>query len=195
MAAEKAAPMGSAPMKYRDDGAVDWGDMWDTFCALAQEGGPPHRNSVLRAPPDADPESAAYRFAVEEITRGIEAVSGLRAEPAIVGWLAVRCGSASMARWLSEAIAEERVEARCEGALLLVPVGEWTDVQGEIKNVITVVAKTTHYWREHLPAEVKQALAAQERIEQVKARVAGWAGRLRRGRGAREARQAVVAGD
>ena len=99
-----------------------------------------------------------------------------------------------MARWLSEAIAEERVEARHEGALLLVPVGEWTEVQGEIKNVITVVAKTTHYWREHLPAEVKQALAARERIEQIKARVAGWAGRLRRGRGAREARQAV-AGD
>ena len=183
MAADKAAPMGSAPMKYRDDGAVDWGDMWDTFCALAQEGGPPHRNSVLRAPEDADPESAAYRFAVAELTRGIEVVSGLRAEPAIVGWLAVRCGSASMARWLSEAIAEERVEARCEGALLLVPVGEWTDVQGEIKNVVTVVAKTTHYWREHLPGEVKQALAAQERVEQLKARVADWAGRLRRGRG------------
>ena len=182
MAVDKAAPMGSAPIKYRDDGAVDWGDMWDTFCALAQEGGPPHRNNVLRAPEDADPESAAYRFAVAEITRGIEAVSGLHAEPATAGWLAVRCGSASMSRWLSEAIVEERVEARCDGPLLLVPVGEWTEVKGELKNVITVVAKTTHYWREHLPAEVKQALAAQERIEQLKARVAGWAGWLRRGR-------------
>lgn len=33
------APMPSAPMKYMPDGKVDWGNMWDTFCELAQEGG------------------------------------------------------------------------------------------------------------------------------------------------------------
>jgi len=43
-----------------------------------------------------------------------------------------------------------------------VPVGEWQDVKKEIKNVITVVAKTTHYWADHLPvaANGQRQLAA-----------------------------------
>jgi hypothetical protein len=34
--------MSSAPLRYRADGSVDWGNMWDSFCELAREGGPPH---------------------------------------------------------------------------------------------------------------------------------------------------------
>jgi hypothetical protein len=26
-----AAPMAAAVMKYREDGSVDWGNMWDSF--------------------------------------------------------------------------------------------------------------------------------------------------------------------
>ena len=44
------------------------------------------------------------------------------------------------------------------------PVGEHFTVKGEIKNVITAVAKTTHYWIEHVPAEVKQTSEAQARL-------------------------------
>ena len=44
-----------------------------------------------------------------------------------------------------------------EDNYLLVPVGDYFTVKGEIKNVITTVAKTTHYWREHLPIDVKRA--------------------------------------
>lgn len=173
-AGDPRAPMASAPMKYRGDGSVDWSTMWESFCVLAQEGGPPHRGSMLRAPESADPRSAGYHFAAAEIIRGIYEVSGLGAGAADPGWIAVRCHSAGMARWLRDAIEQECVEARADGTLLLVPVGEGYTLKGEIKNVITVVAKTTHYWREHLPPEVKSALAAQARIEQLTARVKGW---------------------
>ena len=161
-AVPNAAPMASAPMRYQADGSVNWGGMWDTFCALAQEGGPPHRGTRLRAREDADPDSTAYRFAVAELTRGIRMVSGLISTPATTGWLAVACASAEMARWLAEAIEAEHVDARAADCSLYVPVGEWQDVKKEIKNVITVVAKTTHYWADHLPvaANGQRQLAA-----------------------------------
>ena len=142
--------MAAAPMKYRADGSVDWGNMWDSFCALAQEGGPPHRATILQAPEDADPLSPSYRFAVAELSRGIAWVSGLPSDPAAPGWLTVECPATEMAAWLAGAIEAEHVQARAEGNTLFVPVGEWTDVTAEIKNVITAVAKTTHYWAEHL---------------------------------------------
>ena len=51
---DKRAPMAAAPIKYQLDGSVDWGDMWDSFCVLAREGGPPHRGTMLQAQTDAD---------------------------------------------------------------------------------------------------------------------------------------------
>ena len=174
---DKRAPMASAPMKYRPDGSVDWGDMWDSFCVLARDGGPPHRGTMLRAQTNADITSASYRFAVEEICRGIGAVSGLRAEPAGPGLIAVECRSAGMARWLAESIEQENVAARVEQTRLLVPVGDYFTLKGEIKNVITAVAKTTHYWGEHVPAEVKQTFELQARLDRLRTRVLGWVGR------------------
>jgi len=44
-------------------------------------------------------------------------------------------------------------------------------------NVITAVAKTTHYWGEHVPAQVKQTFELQARLERLRARVLGWVGR------------------
>ncbi len=151
-----AAPMAAAPLRFAADGTVAWGDMWDSFCALPQEGGPPHRgaDAPLGAQEDVDTTSVGYRFAVAEIGRGIAAVSGLAAAAASPGWLAVRCDSARMARWLAGAIGREHVAAHAEGLRLLVPVGEDFRLPDEIKSVITVVAKTTHYWREHLAAVV-----------------------------------------
>lgn len=51
--------------------------------------------------------------------------------------------------------------------------GSYT-VKGEIKNVITAVAKTTHYWRVHLPPEVQQSIALEQQIRQWKARMLSW---------------------
>jgi sirohydrochlorin cobaltochelatase len=160
----KAAPMAPAPMRYTDDGQVDWGNMWDSFCALALDGGPPHRGTVLQADERSDAESPAYQEVLAEITRGVAEVCGLQALAAEPGWLAVRCDSAAMARWLSEAIVAENVAARHEGATLLLPAGQHFRLKGEIKNVVTAIAKTSHYWRDHLPAAAKGALEAQDRL-------------------------------
>jgi sirohydrochlorin cobaltochelatase len=54
-----------------------------------------------------------------------------------------------MAIWLMRAIVVENIMVRREGAVLCLPVGCRFTLEGEIKNVVTVVAKTYHYWREH----------------------------------------------
>jgi len=154
-----SAPMSSAPMVYNDDGSVAWEQMWTTFCELASAGGPPHRGELLRAPDAADVDSAVYRWVLDEIIRGVQLVSGLRAAPATPGWVAVACASAAQARWLSEQINQEHVESRCAGKVLFVPTAAHFTLKGEIKNVITAVAKTTHYWDAHVGREVKQTLA------------------------------------
>lgn len=159
------APMAPAPMRYKDDGTVDWGNMWDSFCALALDGGPPHRGDTLLAPAGEDVENPRYQAVAAEISRGILEVSGLMAETADPGWLAVRCASPAMAQWLADAINEENVEARCTAALLFIPCGAAFTTKGEIKNVITAVAKTVHYWGDHVPGEVKSSLALQSWIK------------------------------
>jgi sirohydrochlorin cobaltochelatase len=174
---DKRAPMASAPMKYRDDGEVDWGDMWDTFCVLALDGGPPHRGTMLYAQEEANTTTPAYQQAVREIIRGIHEVSQLHARPDKPGWMAVQCDSVAHAKWVAEAIREENIQTRSEGTLLFVPVGDYFTVKGEIKNVITAVAKTTHYWIEHLPPDVKRTLALQAQLSEVRATISRWMGR------------------
>ena len=173
---DRRAPMAPAPMKFNDDGSVAWDDMWDSFCVLALDGGPRHRATMLHGDP-AGPASAGYRQAADEIVRGVALVSGLRAATEEPGWVAIRCHSAGMARWLAEAIVEENVDARAAGDTLAVPVAAHFALKGEVKNVITAVAKTTHYWREHLPNEVKQTLDFQARLGNLKQWLVG---RLRR---------------
>jgi sirohydrochlorin cobaltochelatase len=165
--ADPRAPMASTPMVYNDDQTVAWEQMWDTFCVLASAGGPPHRATRLEAQTASDPTNQGDRAAVAEIMRGIRLVSGLAAQPAQTGWIAVECGQASKARWLSEQILQENVASFCQGSRFFVPVGETFTLKGEIKNVITAVAKTTHYWRDHLAAETKTALAWEARLRAV----------------------------
>jgi sirohydrochlorin cobaltochelatase len=171
---DKRTPMPAAPMKYKEDGSVNWGTMWESFCVLAQEGGPPHRGEMLQVQNDPDVNSPTYRLAVTEIIRGIREVSGLNAAASAPGWIAVTCASEEMAQWLSEAIKQENVAAQATALTLFVPVGDYYSVKGEIKNVITVVAKTSHYWQEHLPSEVKQTLAWQVKLAHWQSRVKGW---------------------
>jgi hypothetical protein len=119
----------------------------------------------LAAETDIDPQSPAYQSAATEIMRGIRLVSGLDAALAEPGWIAVECGSASKARWLSEQIVQEQVAATYRGTQLWVPVDGRFTVGNEIKSVITVLAKTTHYWSDHLSAEVKNSLAWEEKLK------------------------------
>lgn len=90
------------------------------------------------------------------------------------GWVAVECGSAAMARWLADAITRENVQARHDGLNLLVSISADYTLEGEIKSVITVVAKTTDYWFNHMSPDVRRALEMSETLGRWKARAAGW---------------------
>lgn len=154
-----SAPMPSAPMRFNNNGSVAWGDMWDSYCVLATEGGPAHRETMLHWVDGTDPTSHKYQGVLAEIVRGVKDVSGMEARSAEqAGWVAVETDSTGMANWLAEKIVAENVEARNDGKLLLVPIAEHYTLKGEIKNVVTVIAKTSHYWREHLATEVKWAM-------------------------------------
>jgi hypothetical protein len=147
----RAAPMTSAPFVYRADGRPDWGAMWTGFCELALYGGPPHRGEAeaLTAPTAVEPQ-AGESEAIAEIRRGIFETTGLYAEAAEPGWIAVTCRSKKMAAWLCATILLENVEARCDGEILYLPAAPGFELKNQIKSVITVLAKTNHYWEAHI---------------------------------------------
>ena len=162
--AEEVRPvsMGSAALAFAEDGRVAWDRMWGSFCDLAMAGGPPHKGKLLEAPGTAAvaPEPGRYAEVCGEIARGIGLTTGLKAGPAgTPGWLRVRCENDTMAGWLVRAITMENVAVRLEGSDVLVPAGPGFRLQKEIKNVITAVTKTAHYWSGHLPRGQQVAIA------------------------------------
>ncbi len=153
-----AAPMGAAPLVYDDAGQVAWDRMWglddpdSPFCELALAGGPPHRDALLEpvTPAEVQADWAGYSRALAELTRGISMTTGLRTQlSAALGWIGVQCHSDAMALWLLRAIVVENISVRREGSVLYLPAGPAFRVAHEIKNVITALAKTCHYWQEH----------------------------------------------
>jgi hypothetical protein len=147
---DPSIPMTSAPFLWRPDGRPDWGGMWTTFCELALYGGPPQRGpeSPLRAPTGSSTDSDAEMLA--EMRRGIWETTGLYAEPAGPGCLSVTCDSPTMAAWMCAAIILENVGARLDDDRLLLPAGPSFGLKDEVKSIITVVAKTHHYWQAHI---------------------------------------------
>jgi hypothetical protein len=155
--------MGSAGLKFAEDGSVAWDQIWGSFCDLAMAGGPPHKGALLRpgtrAEIDAEPDR--YRTVVDEIGRGISLAAQLPADAAPdAGWVRVECYSEAMAGWLVRAITMENVAVRAEGKWIDLPAAPRFRVEKEIKNVITVIAKTSHYWLGHLPRSQQRAIAA-----------------------------------
>lgn len=147
---DPAQPMSSAPFLWRADGRPDWGSMWTTFCELALYGGPPQRgpDSPLRAPTGVPTETDREMLA--EMQRGIWETTGLYAESTEPGWLAVTCDSPTMAAWMCAAIILENVDARVEEDRLVLPAGPGYELKDEVKSIITVAAKTHHYWQAHV---------------------------------------------
>jgi len=154
--------MGSAGLKYDADGQVAWDQMWGSFCDLAMAGGPPHKGMLLEPGTEADIDADYGRYdkVVDEICRGIRMVTGLRSYMSPTpGWVSVTCLGDGMAAWLVRAIVMENVAARRRGAILELPAAPHFRLEKEIKNVITVIAKTCHYWLGHMPHEQQQAVA------------------------------------
>ena len=145
-----AQAMSSAPFVWQEDGRPDWGSMWTTFCELALYGGPPQRgpDAALRAPAGTAPRPDDEMLA--EMRRGIWETTGLYAEPGESGWLALTCDSPTMAAWMCAAIILENVDARVAEERLLVPAGPDFELKDQVKSIITVVAKTHHYWQAHI---------------------------------------------
>jgi sirohydrochlorin cobaltochelatase len=154
-------PMRSAGLKYAPDGRVAWDEMWGSFCDLAMAGGPPHKGALLAPGREADVDADFDRYdeVAEEICRGIRLVTGLRAYVSPnPGWVRVSCQGDAMAGWLLRAITMENVAARRQGAMLDLPAAPHFRLEKEIKNVITVMAKTCHYWVGHTPRDRQEAI-------------------------------------
>ena len=155
-------PMKSAGLKYDADGQVAWDQIWGSFCDLAMAGGPPHKGALLGPGTEAEINAAFDRYdeVADEICRGIRMVTGLRAYVSPTpGWISVACQGDAMAGWLLRAITMENVAARRRGSILELPVAPHFRLEKEIKNVITVIAKTCHYWLGHIPSDQQQAIA------------------------------------
>lgn len=157
----RPAPMKSAGLKYDAGGDVAWNRIWGSFCDLAMAGGPPHKGALLQ--PASAGEVTAHRQqydrVVREVCRGVEMVTTMPCEPATPGWVRVECYSATMAAWLLRAITTENVAARASGEMLDLPVAPSFRLDREIKNIVTVGAKTSHYWLEHMPRAQQRAIA------------------------------------
>ena len=154
--------MGSAGLKYGKDGRVAWNEIWGSFCDLAMAGGPPHRGTLLEPATKAeiDLHPRPYKQVVDELCRGVEMVTGLAAEPSLIsGWIHVDCPSTNMAGWLARAINMENVSAHVDGMVLHLPAGPAFRLEKEIKNVVTSIAKTCHYWLGHTSVAQHRAIA------------------------------------
>jgi len=150
-----STPMGAAPLQRDAEGRVAWDQMWQGFCELGLAGGPPHRGTLLEAisPDEALANPERYAEVRAELARGLRMVTGLGVVvDGPPGWIGVACVDEEMAIWLMRAIVVENVMVRRERAVLYLPVGPRFTLEGEIKNVVTVVAKTYHYWTQHQAA-------------------------------------------
>jgi sirohydrochlorin cobaltochelatase len=169
----RSVSMGSAPLAFDVDGNVAWDRMWGSFCDLAIAGGPPHRGKLLEPgrPESILAEPARYAEVCDEIVRGIELAARLQAAPSSsLGWMHVQCSNHTMAEWLLRAITMENISVRLEGDAILLPAGPAFRMEKEIKNIITVTAKTTHYWGGHLIRLQKLGIATSSRISTAKLR-------------------------
>jgi hypothetical protein len=155
-------PMKSAGLKFDADGQVAWDEIWGSFCDLAMAGGPPHKGSLLEPGTPAEIAAQPERHAevVAEIRRGITLATDLRTVDAPApGWVRVETLNDGMAGWLLRAIAMENVAVRAEGGWIDLPAAPRFRLEKEIKNVVTVIAKTCHYWLGHMPLTQRRRIA------------------------------------
>lgn len=156
--------MGSASLKFDAANKVAWDEIWDHFCDLAMAGGPPHKGKLLEpaSPAEVDAQPDRYRAVVQEICRGIRMVSTLAVEPsANPGWVRVMCSTEVMAGWMVRAIVMENVAARAGGTVIELPAGPHYRLEKEVKNVVTVIAKTFHYFDGHIGTGQQRRIAAE----------------------------------
>ncbi len=158
----KPVSMGSAGLKFDASGRVAWDEIWKTFCDLAMAGGPPHRGTLLEPGklPEIESQPEQYQTVVEEICRGIRMVSGLTVQQSPnPGWVHLSCTDAGMATWMARAITMENISAHADKTIVKLPAAPHFRLEKEIKNVVTSVAKTAHYFVDHIGPGQQRAIA------------------------------------
>ena len=145
--------MRSAGLKYATDGNVAWNEIWATFCDLAMAGGPPHKGTLLEARPRPTSIDAPERYdeVVEEICRGVTMVTDLDVPIPDSGLDPRDCSQRRDGRLAAarDRDGERRRAAEGEPRSAGRPA---LRLEKEIKNVVTVIAKTCHYWMGHVAA-------------------------------------------
>jgi hypothetical protein len=110
---------------------------------------------------DINADLVSYRRNAAEILRALTLVTGLQTEEAATpGRIGLHCPTVGMAGWLTRAIAMENILVRQEQKVLELPCGPAYRLHKEIKNVVTAVAKTCHYWTSHMPPEQQSSIDA-----------------------------------
>jgi sirohydrochlorin cobaltochelatase len=91
---------------------------------------------------------------LKELERGIAQVTKqpVRRSP-VPTWIGLACTNDEMALWVLRAIVVENITVRREDKVPWFPAGPDFRLKREMKNVVTVVAKTTHYWQEHIAGQ------------------------------------------
>ncbi len=146
----KNVPMASAPFVYDENGNVAWNKMWDSYCNLAIEGGPPHRGDMLNSKGTSnDFNSENYKNAVTEIERAFNMIVPYKHKSLNNGYMQVTLNSEHMAKWFCEIINKENVECQVNNKNIFLPVNDDFTLEKEIKNVVTVLGKAFHYWSKH----------------------------------------------
>jgi sirohydrochlorin cobaltochelatase len=147
----KNTPMASAPFVYDKEGNIAWDKMWDSFCYLAKEGGPPHRESPLKHIPAQDIkfDSVEYQKAINEVSRAYALLTPYSSRDCKNGWIEVKLHSMHMATWFAEIINLENVECRQKEKYIYLPISHTYTLEKEVKNLVTVLAKAHHYWSQH----------------------------------------------
>ena len=147
-------------LQFRDDGRPDWSDDVAGVLragAVRRPAAPRHDGRSRHRPEPVETRSFVDEM-IEEIGRGIEETTGLIARRRReAGCASVRLQAHGRVDVRDHLL--ENVDARIEDEVLYVPGDAGFDLKDQVKSVITVVAKTHHYWQEHIANEDGESAA------------------------------------
>lgn len=147
--------MKAAEMKYDENGKPVWDEMWNAFCNLAAEGGPSHRDSAHRINFPTSAEFIPNENIKNEIIRGLKMLNADITEVNDKGEILINLKLSNKAKWFSQIINTENVAAKHTGGCLVLPWNGNFQIDKEIKSLMTVWGKASHYWNTHRPIQIK----------------------------------------
>ena len=141
-----AAAMSSADFLYKDD-APDWSAMWTGLASLPSTRPPPRERThrCVTAAPATKASTTSPKRERHLRNHGLSGTLRTRLDRRDMG-------SRKLRAWRRNNLLEN-VEAKFDEERLIVPAHESFTLKNEVKSVITVLAKTHHYWQAHVAAQ------------------------------------------